>query len=99
MNDPELFASMQLMKPYKIDGEAVAHNVVTKAQVIEMQFQAKERVKKLLGNTEKTPKELILLGRHLNLIRSLNKELGSPVNRVQILADSGKIYYSCDVDI
>ncbi len=88
VRDPELFASMQLMKPYSTSTSKPVHmQTTTKAEVIAMQLKAKERVKKLLGDTSKTPRELILVGRHLNLVRSLNKQLGSPVNRVEILAD------------
>ena len=40
----------------------------------------------MLSDTAKVPRELALIGRHLNLVRATNKHLGSPVNRVEVLA-------------
>jgi aarF domain-containing kinase len=51
-----------------------------------LQVNAKDKVKQFLKNTDRLPKELIFIGRNLNLIRSNNKALGSPVNRVNLMA-------------
>ena len=87
--DADLFASFQLLKPWTPGGAAshsvVAHNT-TRAQVLALQLAAKKRVRAMLRDTSRTPRELVLVGRHLNLVRATNKHLGSPVNRVDILA-------------
>lgn len=40
----------------------------------------------MMQDTTKFPDELIFIGRNMNLVRSLNKKLGSPVNRVNVMA-------------
>ncbi len=52
-----------------------------------MQIKFKNESKKLLQETAKFPKELIFVGRNMNLVRSLNKKCGSEINRVNILAE------------
>lgn len=46
----------------------------------------KEDFRKMLGDTSKFPDELIFIGRNMNLVRSINKRCGSPVNRINIMA-------------
>jgi aarF domain-containing kinase len=85
--DVNLFASATLQRPYNPKKAVhLGSQTVTMKDVYEMQTVSKERVKKLLTDTEKIPRELIFLGRNLNLVRSYNKFLGSPVNRVNIMA-------------
>jgi hypothetical protein len=50
------------------------------------QAKAKERIRHILSDTNKTPLELIFVGRNMNITRAINKELGSPVNRLNIMA-------------
>lgn len=50
------------------------------------QVEAFDRVKALLSDSERVPRELILLGRNLNIVRANNKGMGSPVNRVNVMA-------------
>ena len=59
---------------------------MTKADVYAMQARGKERVRSLLHDTEKIPRELMFLGRNMNIVRANNKALGSLVNRVGIMA-------------
>lgn len=40
----------------------------------------------MLKDTSLIPRELIFVGRCLNLVRSQNKEMGSPINRINIFA-------------
>ena len=56
--------------------------------IYEMQVSAKERVVQFLSDTKLIPQELIFIGRNLNLIRSNNKSMGSPVNRIAIMAST-----------
>jgi aarF domain-containing kinase len=89
ISDPEMFASATLMKPYKsrtalhID----SHQKFSLQDAYEMQMALKERIKKFLSDTELIPRELIFVGRNMNIVRSLNRELGSPVNRINIMGN------------
>ena len=59
---------------------------VSRAEMLQLQSSVKERIVKMLSDSSLVPPELSLVGRHLNLIRSLNKALDSPVNRPRIMA-------------
>lgn len=50
----------------------------------------KENLKKLLQDTSKFPKELILVGRCMNYIRAANWTHGAPIDRVAVLAESAR---------
>ena len=43
--------------------------------MLELQVRAKERVKELLSDTSKLPLELIILGRTMNILRGVNKQV------------------------
>ncbi|GAB5372082.1 hypothetical protein AAMO2058_001635000 [Amorphochlora amoebiformis] len=86
VGDSDFFASMQLLKPYRPQKRAVHVANTTIDDILHMQVKMKDRVKNLLHDTKLVPRELILLGRNMNIIRSCNKGLGSPVNRVSIMA-------------
>ncbi|CAK9078849.1 ABC1 family protein C10F6.14c [Durusdinium trenchii] len=76
-------------------GKSSAPDVVVKArphkmtpkQLAEAQTKLKARAKKILGDTSAFPRELLFVGRSLNMIRSANFALGTAVNRVAILAE------------
>lgn len=94
IRDHELFASFQLFKPYKpssagagVVAPITSSGAVTKRDMLEFQLSVKTRVRKMLQDTSLTPPELSLVGRSLNLVRSLNKGLETPVNRPKIMAD------------
>ena len=89
IEDPEIFASATLMKPYK---QNTALHIASKQKIslkdaYAIQMALKERIKKFLANTELIPRELIFVGRNMNIVRSLNRELGSPVNRINIMGN------------
>lgn len=42
--------------------------------------------RKILGDTSKFPEDLIFIARNMNLVRSINKRLGSRVNRINLMA-------------
>lgn len=53
----------------------------------------------MLGDASKFPDELIFLGRNMNLVRSINKRLGSVINRVNVMvkfAVKGLSYQNID---
>jgi aarF domain-containing kinase len=87
IHDVNMFASATLQKPYNPNKVLHLNEKISAQDVYEMQLNAKDRLKKFLADTEKIPLELIFLGRTLNLLRSNNKFLGSPVNRINIMAN------------
>ncbi|KAI9096656.1 ABC1 family-domain-containing protein [Phlyctochytrium arcticum] len=84
----ELFASSTLQKPWTPN--KVIHvdpHINSMNELFEKQQKMKETVRNFLKDTELVPKELIFLGRNMNLVRANNKSLGSPVNRINIMAN------------
>ena len=86
IDDPEFFASVQLMTPYSADYAPHLHRQMTSEELQQFQRESKVRFRALLKQTEKLPKELIFLGRCMNLIRAANRDLGNPVQRIDIFA-------------
>ncbi|CAG8769499.1 825_t:CDS:2, partial [Acaulospora morrowiae] len=78
--ESELFISSQIMKPY--NPQTALHisstQTVSLKDTYEMQMAVKDRIKQFLTDTELIPRELIFIGRNMNIVRSLNRELGSP---------------------
>ncbi|CAE7503252.1 unnamed protein product [Symbiodinium natans] len=60
---------------------------LTAKAMAEAQQKLKARAKKVLSDTAAFPRELLFVGRSLNMIRSANFALGTAVNRVAILAE------------
>ncbi|RIA84362.1 hypothetical protein C1645_417530 [Glomus cerebriforme] len=89
INDPEMFASATLMKPYrpKTALHIASNHKVTLQDAYNIQMALKERLKKFLSTTELIPRELIFVGRNMNIVRSLNRDLGSPVNRINVMGN------------
>ncbi|RHZ82009.1 hypothetical protein Glove_115g30 [Diversispora epigaea] len=87
--ESDLFISAQIMKPYK--SQTAIHVSSTKSVTLqdayEMQMAIKDNIKKFLTDTELIPRELIFIGRNMNIVRSLNRELGSPVNRINLMGN------------
>jgi aarF domain-containing kinase len=74
------------MKPYNPNKAVHVENNLSMKEIYNLQRQAKDRIRKVLKDTSKLPRELIFVGRNMNLVRSINKELGSLVNRVNIMS-------------
>jgi aarF domain-containing kinase len=85
IDDVNIFASATLQRPYNPNKAVHLTGTLTAEDIYRMQMVTKDRVSKFLSDTSKIPKELIFVGRTLNLIRSNNKHFGSPVNRVNIM--------------
>ncbi|RIB09016.1 ABC1 family-domain-containing protein [Gigaspora rosea] len=89
INEPDLFVSATLMKPYS--SQTAVHISSTQSATLrdayEMQMAVKDRIRKFLADTELIPRELIFVGRNMNIVRSLNRELGSPVNRINLMGN------------
>ncbi|TPX50184.1 hypothetical protein SeLEV6574_g01020 [Synchytrium endobioticum] len=87
ISDVQMLASSTLQRPWKPGQAVYADPTTSMKDIYEMQVQAKARVKHFMKEIELLPKEIIFIGRNMNLVRSNNKALGSPVNRVNIMAD------------
>jgi len=85
IQDATFFASSQMFKPYSKDMLSATQKP-SRDEILEMRTKAKERVRLLLHDTNRIPRELIILGRNLNIVRAVNKDMGSPVNRAKVLA-------------
>lgn len=87
ISDIGLFASATLQKTW-VPGKAV-HVDTTNAMsdLFDRHVQAKEKLKSFLKDTKLIPRELIFVGRNMNCVRANNRSLGSPVNRINIMAN------------
>lgn len=85
----ELFASATLLRPWskpKKQGEGNKEGAHARKSDLELQREMKEKLKSFLVHTELLPKELLFVGRSMRIIQANNQVLGSPVNRLNILA-------------
>ncbi|GAC97021.1 potential mitochondrial chaperonin [Pseudozyma hubeiensis SY62] len=85
----ELFASATLLRPWskpKKKDEANKPGEHARKTDLELQREMKEKLKSFLVHTELLPKELLFVGRSMRIIQANNQVLGSPVNRLNILA-------------
>ncbi|CAO1628519.1 unnamed protein product [Parajaminaea phylloscopi] len=97
----ELFASATLMRPWsnpKKHGGAsqteeekqadagLSAEELRKKRHQERMAKQKEVIKNFLERVELVPKELIFVGRSMRIVQANNQTLGSPVNRINILA-------------
>lgn len=85
--DAETFASIQAQKPFEAL-KAGQYSEVTREEVHEMQRKAHARAKEILRDTRRIPKELIMVGRSLDILRGVNRLYGSPVNRMNMFVKS-----------
>lgn len=85
----ELFASATLLRPWnkpKSKDEQNKQGAHARKTDLELQREMKEKLKSFLVHTELLPKELLFVGRSMRIIQANNQVLGSPVNRLNILA-------------
>nr|CAJ2479835.1 unnamed protein product [Leishmania braziliensis] len=87
IDDVEVFASFQAQKPFEAI-QAGSYDEVTRDEVIALQKKAHERAKEMLCDTRRIPKELIMVGRSLDILRGVNRLYGSPVNRMNMFVQS-----------
>jgi aarF domain-containing kinase len=84
-----LFASATLLKPTTIKKEEPKTD--SEGQVVaksshQAQNELKERLRSMLENEKLIPRELIFLARSMRMVQAVNQGLGSPSNRINILA-------------
>lgn len=87
----DLFASATLMRPWSRSQQRGGPPPPIRAKEsdrseLERNQVMKEKLKTFLVNVELVPKELIFLGRCMRIVQNNNQSLGSPVNRLNILA-------------
>lgn len=89
----DLFASATLLRPYE-GGEASTRSELLRElegkTAAERHYAMQERMRQgmrdMLADEEKWPKELIFIGRNMRIVQGNNQYLGSPVNRVKMMA-------------
>ncbi|KAF2254946.1 ABC1-domain-containing protein [Trematosphaeria pertusa] len=91
VNNPDIFASVTLMRPYEGGDNSTLNELKKERQgrdqqerAYEMQVKARDGIKQILGDEDKWPRELIFIGRNLRIVQGNNQFLGSPVNRIKI---------------
>ncbi|EPY20036.1 aarF domain-containing kinase [Strigomonas culicis] len=85
--DTEVFASIQLQKPYSAIRSG-NYGEVDREEVRAMQRRAHARVRTLLADDAKIPKEITLVGRGIDILRGINRSYGSPINRINMFVES-----------
>ncbi|KAG1460769.1 hypothetical protein G6F56_005872 [Rhizopus delemar] len=84
IHDANMFASITLQRPFS--GKKSIDQAVDTQEMYEMQIHMKDRIKHFLRDQAKFPKELIFISRNMNIVRANNKSVGSPVNRLNVMA-------------
>lgn len=90
----DLFASATLLQPFKMHkkGEKSQkqqeESSSAPSNAYDSQRAFKDRLKTFLENEQLVPRELIFLTRCMRMLQATNQMLGSPVNRINLLADS-----------
>lgn len=89
--DTDLFASAILLRPTRLGpgrSKARSEEILKREQMseYELQLDIKRRMRLMLENEEKIPRELIFLVRAQRMLQVENQILGSPSNRVHITA-------------
>jgi aarF domain-containing kinase len=85
IGDAELFASFQLQKPFS-RSRPVHSSEITKKDLKKFQNNVKNNINRMLEDDSRIPRELIFVGRGAQMLRSMNKSYGAPVNRANIFA-------------
>ncbi|KAI8089403.1 ABC1 family-domain-containing protein [Halteromyces radiatus] len=85
IHDVNMFASIILQKPF-VENKAVHLQQTSLQDIYEFQSGVKERLKHFLEDQQQFPQELIFLLRNMEIVRANNKTVGSPVNRLNIMA-------------
>ncbi|KAI9321246.1 ABC1 family-domain-containing protein [Dichotomocladium elegans] len=87
IEDSNMFASITLQKPFNPNRAVhLGQANVNMRDVYEMQMSLKERIRDFLKDQQLFPRELIFISRNMNIVRANNKSVGSPVNRINVMA-------------
>ncbi|KAI8888162.1 ABC1-domain-containing protein [Backusella circina FSU 941] len=85
IHDSNMFASITLQRPFSPDKAVHLQNIEIK-DMYKLQSEMKERIKHFLKDQELFPRELIFISRNMNIVRANNKSVGSPINRINLMA-------------
>jgi aarF domain-containing kinase len=100
--DPELFATFQLFKPFSAKKSAALQNT-TKTDMlnhaVEMRTKGYDAAKSMLKDAAKTPQELVIVGRHMNIVRANNAAMGAKANRVVTLLSQLFVHFCRHIHI
>ncbi|KAI9495197.1 ABC1 family-domain-containing protein [Zychaea mexicana] len=87
IEDSNMFASITLQKPFSPNKAVhLGKANVNMQDIYELQVSLKDRIKNFLKDQALFPRELIFVSRNMNIVRANNKALGSPVNRINVMA-------------
>lgn len=91
INQPDLFASATLMKPYTGGDGSTAKRITDDLQgktaaerIYEVQQRTRQGMRDILADDAKFPRELLFIGRNMRIVQGNNQFLGSPVNRIKL---------------
>lgn len=91
INQPDLFASATLMKPYTGGDGSTAKRLTDDLQgktaqerIYEVQQRTRQGMRDILADDAKFPRELLFIGRNMRIVQGNNQFLGSPVNRIKL---------------
>ncbi|KAK9451500.1 ABC1 family-domain-containing protein [Limtongia smithiae] len=83
----DLFTTSVMLRPYRGDRRENSQDKPPVPTTFEQQTRMKEQMKNFLTDSTKMPLELLFLGRNMRIVQACNMLMGSPVNRVKILAE------------
>jgi len=95
--DLQSFATMTLARPWRKGEQPHLQAKPSIVDAFEIQAKAKDTLREFLKNSDRLPQELIFIGRNLNIVRGNNKALGSPVNRINIMANWAASSYKQEI--
>ncbi len=91
IHDFELYTSMIMFQSFDRIGEhGVEERPMTAEEFEKMGIKMQNQMETMMNIYRNMPKEMMLISRSDNLLRSINRELGSPVNRFNVMARAAK---------
>ncbi|BGP16304.1 hypothetical protein JCM10213_006461 [Rhodosporidiobolus nylandii] len=81
-----IFASLTLLRPHKLRKTKAEEEKQKEVSAYDQQVGLKERLKTMLESEELIPRELIFVTRAMRMMQGNNQAVGSPSNRINILA-------------
>lgn len=85
IGNADLMASATLLRPYS-GGTQEMVEMLDSETAYDRHVRMREKMGEFLQDQEKMPKELIFIGRNMRIVQGNNQLLGSPVNRIKIIA-------------
>uniref|UniRef100_A0A182R186 ABC1 atypical kinase-like domain-containing protein n=1 Tax=Anopheles farauti TaxID=69004 RepID=A0A182R186_9DIPT len=84
--DYRTFAEILLQRPLELKGTGKFSTRLTEQDLAYMAKQAKEHFDRIMATLKSMPRNLILVIRNLNTIRSIARDHGDPIDRPRIMA-------------